>query len=217
MNFKRTILGDFLRHVKTNIYYDRWRKNNLDRNDTFPVNNFDQNLVCVGNYSYGPLEVITYNNITKLYIGDFVSISHEVKFLLDVEHNTEFVSTYPYNVRLFNGNADSFSKGNIIVDDDVWIGYRATILSGVHIGQGAVVAAGAVVSKDVPPYAIVGGVPAKIIKYRFTQDVVNVLLTIDYNKLTKEMIEEHVDELGTSLDGLTAEEVENRISWMPKK
>lgn len=69
-------------------------------------------------------------------------------------------------------------KGNIDVEDDVWIGLNATICAGVHIGQGAVIAAGAVVTDNVPPYAIVGGVPAKIIKYRFTKELIQELLQI---------------------------------------
>ena len=84
---------------------------------------------------------------------------------------------------------------NIVIDDDVWIGYGATIMSGVHIGQGAVVAAGAVVTKNVPPYAIVGGVPAKLIKYRFSSNMIEELLKIDYSKLPEEMIKGHIDEL----------------------
>ena len=68
-------------------------------------------------------------------------------------------------------------------------------MSGVHIGQGAVVAAGAVVTKNVPPYAIVGGVPAKLIKYRFSSNMIEELLKIDYSKLPEEMIKGHIDEL----------------------
>lgn len=106
---------------------------------------------------------------------------------------------------------DAFSKGDIIVDDDVWIGYGATIMSGVHIGQGAVVAAGAVVTKDVPPYAIVGGVPAKVIKYRFEPEMIEELLKVDYSKLTKEDIEKHIDDLYKKLKD------PSQLDWMPKK
>lgn len=91
------------------------------------------------------------------------------------------------------------------------------ILSGVHIGQGAVVAAGAVVTKDVPPYAIVGGVPAKVIKYRFSPEVIEQLLKLDYSKLTDDMIRERIDELYTSLEGKSLEEVEKLLEWFPKK
>lgn len=85
------------------------------------------------------------------------------------------------------------AKGNIIVNDDVWIGDSALILSGVEIGQGAVIAAGAVVTEDVPPYAVVGGVPAKIIKYRFRDDVIKELVKIDYAKVDRKFIERHED------------------------
>ena len=87
------------------------------------------------------------------------------------------------------------TKGDIIVEDDVWIGIHAIILSGVHIGRGAIIAAGAVVTNDIPPYAIVGGVPAKLIKYRFDHDLINSLLKIDYSKLTNKIILEHMNDL----------------------
>ena len=103
------------------------------------------------------------------------------------------------------------SKGDITVDNDVWIGYGATIMSGVHIGQGAIVAAGAVVTKDVPPYAIVGGVPAKVIKYRFEPELIKELLKIDYSKLTKEKVEKHIDDLYAELKD------KRQLDWMPKK
>ena len=112
--------------------------------------------------------------------------------------------------------AEAISKGDITIDD-VWIGFRATILSGVHIGQGAVVAAGAVVTKDVPPYAIIGGVPAKIIKYRFSPEVIEQLLKLDYSKLTDDMIWERIDDLYNSLDGKSPEGVEKLLAWFPKK
>ena len=109
------------------------------------------------------------------------------------------------------GGLEAISKGDIIIDDDVWIGYGATILSGVHISQGAVVAACAVVTKDVPPYAIVGGVPAKVIKYRFEPEMIEELMKVDYSKLTKEQIEQHIDELYAGLKD------KKQLDWMPKK
>lgn len=87
-----------------------------------------------------------------------------------------------------------------MVDDDVWIGSRATILSGVHIGQGAIVAAGSVVTRDVPPYAVVGGVPTRIIKYRFTEDIIKELLKIDYSKINASFVEIHTDLLYRKVD-----------------
>lgn len=124
------------------------------------------------------------------------------------EHSITGIMTYPL---IDDVKINSRSKGAIIVDDDVWIGYGATIMSGVHIGQGAVVAAGAVVTKDVPPYAIVGGVPAKVIKYRFEPEMIEELLKIDYGKLTKEDIAKHIDDLYTELND------PSQLDWMPKK
>lgn len=100
------------------------------------------------------------------------------------------------------------SKDNITVGDDVWIGYRSTILSGVQIGQGAIVAAGSVVTKDVPPYAIVGGVPAKVIKYRFPQEVIDKLVKADYSRLTSEKISKNLNEMYLPL---TADNVDNLL------
>lgn len=216
IKLRRTFLWSVLRRFKSNLYYYRWKNKNV-HNDTYPYNNFEQKLVSCGVASYGSLNVVSYNHKTTLKIGNYVSISEKVVFLLDVEHFLNTLSTFPFKKDVCNLEDEAFSKGNIIIDDDVWIGYRAMILSGVHIGQGAVVAAGAVVTKDVPPYAIVGGVPAKIIKYRFSESVINVLLTIDYSKLTKEMIQEHIDDLYKPLEGMSAEEVEEAIAWMPKK
>jgi tetrahydrodipicolinate N-succinyltransferase len=139
-------------------------------------------------------------------------------FFLDAGHPISNISTFPFHVDVLKDKKyEASSKGDIVVDDDVWIGYRAMILSGVHIGQGAVVAAGAVVTKDVPPYAIVGGVPAKVIKYRFSPEVIEKLMKLDYSKLTYDMVRERIDELYTSLEGKSPEEVEKLLEWFPKK
>lgn len=100
------------------------------------------------------------------------------------------------------------------MEDDVWIGMNAVILSGVTIHQGAVIATGAVVTKDVPAYAVAGGVPAKVIKYRFQEEVINELLKIDYGRLTKKLVEKHMDELHTEIR--TAEQV-RKMDWLPRK
>ncbi len=123
-------------------------------------------LVSVVKNTYGGINVQLSNTKSCLCIGNYCSIAEEVKLLVSADYNTQTISTFPFRVQCLGHEMEAVSRGDIVVDDDVWIGYRATVLSGVHIGQGDVVAAGAVVTKDVPPYAIVGGVPAKIIKYR---------------------------------------------------
>ena len=160
---------------------------------------FPQDKVSVGKMTYGELNVVTFNSNTRLDIGSYCSIGQHVTFMLDAEHRTDTISTYPFRAKILKTGDEAFSKGNIKVDDDVWIGYGTIVMSGVHIGQGAVVAAGAVVTKDVPPYAIVGGVPARIIRYRFTEELREKLLKVDFSKLTEDMIKEHTEDLYTEL------------------
>ena len=151
------------------------------------------------------------NHKSHLSIGSFCSIAGEVTFLLNAEHDISTISTYPFKVMVMGQKAEASTKGDIIVDDDVWIGERATIMSGVHIGQGAVIAAGSVVTHNVPPYAVVGGVPAKVIKYRFSKQIIDALLKVDYSKLTKEMISSHIDILYSKLSDL------EQLEWLPQK
>lgn len=197
--------------IKLYVHRIRWKKNNPN-NYTIPLNEFNQKNVLVGDFSYGGLRVEDYNDISKLSIGRFCSIGPEVLFILNSEHYLSHVSTFPFKAMiLHDANGEAISKGNIVVDDEVWFGAKSIIMSGVHIGQGAVIAAGAVVTKDVPPYAIVGGVPAKVIKYRFEPEMIKELLKIDYGKLSKEDIEKHIDHLYTELKN------SSQLDWMPKK
>lgn len=209
--FHNTIVSEMYQKLHLHAFKKRWRKLNL-HNLTEAMCPFGDTKVVVGKESYGELSIITFNRHSSLKIGNFCSIASNVQFVLDADHQLNAVSTYPFKVALLKTEKmEATSKGDIIVDDDVWIGYGATIMSGVHIGQGAVVAAGAVVTKDVPPYAIVGGVPAKVIKYRFEPEMIEELLKIDYSKLTKEDIEKHIDDLYTELKD------PNQLDWMPKK
>lgn len=189
----------------------KWKRKNK-HNKTYIVNNFKQDNISVGNGTYGGLKVLDLAGERKLSIGNYCSIADEVCFVLQDDHLIDNLSTYPFKVMcLHNEKNEAVSKGDIILDDDVWIGYRAIILSGVHIGQGAIVAAGAVVTKDVPPYAIVAGVPAKIVKYRFPEDVVKDLKEVDFSLLTKDIIENHIDELYTKVTAT------NQFKWLPRK
>ena len=190
-----SLIKDLGSRIKLNAFKRAWRRQN-QHNGTFPMNRFPIECVTVGNESYGELSVVTFADKTRLKIGHYVSISQEVKFMLDVEHYIDHISTFPFKVKVLKECPyEAFSKGDIIVDDDVWIGYGSIIMSGVHIGQGAIVAAGAVVTKDVPPYAIVGGVPASVIKYRFDEEIIKELSKIDYSKLDKQTIQNNISML----------------------
>ena len=190
---------------------ETWRSKN-QHNYTNPKTRFDIECVEVGKYTYGDLKVLQYNTNGLLKIGHFCSIAPEVTFVLNADHDVNNISTYPFKTRVLKTmGQEAVSKGDIIIDDDVWIGYKATILSGVHIGQGAVVGAGAVVTKDVPPYSVVGGVPAKVLRYRFAEEVIEELCKIDYSKLDINMIRNHENELYEKLNDIS------QLEWLPKK
>ena len=192
---KNTFLFKGYLACKLHRFQIKWKKKNKD-NYTVPQNIFEAELVEVGKASYGDLNIISFANNAKLIIGTFVSIAQEVSFILDAEHYTNHLSTYPFKVKYLGiEKQEAFSKGNIVVEDDVWIGYRSTIMSGVHIGKGAIIAAGSLVTKDVPAYAIVGGVPAKVIKYRFDNSICNILKKIDLSKLNKVFVEQNLEVL----------------------
>lgn len=138
----------------------------------------------VGAYTY----IAPGTDITHARIGKFCSIAADASIGLAL-HPLNFMSTSPVFFSPRNATGHSWVKGEneffeefkeTVIGNDVWIGARAMILGGVHVGDGAVIAAGAVVTKDVPPYAIVGGVPAKIIKYRFNDDVIRRLLELKW-------------------------------------
>ena len=149
----------------------------------FMNNNPKYSKYSIGRFSYGEPKVVGFKNLSNFKVGSFCSINPEVTILLDGEHRIDWVTTYPFSV-LFNEfqqfTGDPATKGDVIIGNDVWIGMNVTILSGVKIGDGAVVGAGSVVVKDVPPYAIVGGVPAKLIRMRFDQKTVDSLIKIKW-------------------------------------
>lgn len=121
-------------------------------------------------------------------IGKFCSIADAVMVLGGTEHHTDYVSTFPFDVKLGAGAVTSYSKGAVTIGNDVWIGTHVIILSGVKIGDGAVVGAGSVVTKDVLPYAIVAGNPARLIRYRFDEDMTARLLNLQWWNLPIEEI-----------------------------
>ena len=124
----------------------------------------------IGRGTYGWPKVIRGNEREPLVIGSYCSIAHEVELMLGGQHRPDWVTTHPlpaFEPSLADVAGYPLSRGGIAIGNDVWLGRSAVVMSGVTIGNGAVVAARAVVTKDVPPYAIVGGMPAKVIRYRF--------------------------------------------------
>ncbi|WP_111896079.1 CatB-related O-acetyltransferase [Acinetobacter sp. MB5] len=109
--------------------------------------------------------------IDQLYIGNFVSFGAECVIMMGGNqlHRTDWIAAFPFDTRSF------VASGDTVIGDGCWIGSRAMIMQGVTLGEGAVVATGAVVTKDVPAYAVVAGVPAQVIKYRFPADAIEKL------------------------------------------
>lgn len=132
----------------------------------------------IGDWSYGNPTVISWDPITQLTVGRFCSFAPNTTILLGGEHRVDWVTTYPFSIlfedaREFSGHPKT--KGDVVVGNDVWVGWGALILSGVTIGDGAVIAAESVITKDVAPYSIVGGNPAKHIRYRFSEATIKSL------------------------------------------
>ena len=143
-------------------------------NCKFYAAKLDGNVTIGRNTSlWGPsLDIITGSG--KVAIGNFCSIARNV-YMQTFNHNTQKLTTYFIGKNVFKEKWDNeqVSKGDITIQNDVWIGTNVTILGGVKIGNGAVVAAGSVVTKDIPPFAIVGGVPAKVLDYRFESAMID--------------------------------------------
>jgi acetyltransferase-like isoleucine patch superfamily enzyme len=147
-----------------------------------------EELIICGKHTYGYEDSITHtwNENTKVIIGNFCSIGSKVEFFLGGNHRTDWITTYPFGhihkeiFNSFDGKGHPTTKGNIVIGNDVWIGMGSKIMSGVIIGDGAVIAANSVVTKNIEPYTIVGGNPAKFIKKRFNNETIELLLNIKW-------------------------------------
>lgn len=176
----------------------------------------DAGIAVIGAHSYGA-PVIRYPGSGQRFIcGKYCSFAGNVHIFLAGNHRPDWVATYPFpafsgwtegrNVRDYSGG-----KGDVVVGNDVWAGWSVTIASGVTVGDGAVLATNAMVTKDVPPYAIVAGNPARIIRYRFDEDTIAALLTIRWWDWPEEKVNANIPLL---LSGNVRVFVERH--WAPK-
>lgn len=154
----------------------------------------------IGRGSYGVPEIHDWNEGTSLKIGQFCSISAYVQIFLGGEHRIDWVTTSPLSYMFENKDIQDYgiSKGDVVIGNDVWICANAIILSGVTIGDGAVIGNGAIVSKDVAPYSIVAGNPAKHIKYRFSTEEIEELLQIQWWNWPESILREQIHLLQNS-------------------
>ncbi|MDE6786029.1 MAG: CatB-related O-acetyltransferase [Muribaculaceae bacterium] len=139
-------------------------------------------------------------NHDRLIIGKFCSIARGAKFIFNcANHTLKSLSTYTFPLFYEEWDLPKSevaaawdNKGDIVIGNDVWIGFEAVILAGVKIGDGAIIGARAVVTKDVPPYSIVGGIPAKVIRKRYSPDIIEQLLSLRWWDWTKEKIKRNL-------------------------
>lgn len=162
--------------------------------------------VTLGRHTYGTPKVITFRgDATCLRIGQFVSIGHEVEFLLGGNHRVDWVTTFPVR-RIFGlpgagSDGHPASKGDIIVGNDVWLGYGCRVLSGVSIGDGAVIGAFTTVTRSVRPYSVVVGSPAREVRRRFSDPQIAALQKVAWWNWSDSKIKEEASALcSTGID-----------------
>ena len=142
---------------------------------------------CYGNVSFGRFTsvfgggTVLSSILSKITVGSFCSIGQNVN-IQDSSHRIDKISSYFMGRNIFGTEItnDVVTKGDIIIEDDVWIGSNSVILSGVQIGRGSIIGAGSVVTKDIPPYSIAVGSPAKVLKKRFNDDTIEYLESLQW-------------------------------------
>ena len=149
-----------------------------------------------GTYFDRNVNIISWSDDYHVRIGKYTSIGRDCNFFLHANHRPDWITTSsqlwgpvtPEIADMHMKMGHPACKGDIIVGNDVWIGAKSTIMSGVKIGDGSIVGAGSTVTKDVPPYSIVAGNPAKFIKFRFTEEQIKSLLQISWWDWTEDRI-----------------------------
>jgi len=187
------------RHLSFFVFYDKAtvisEKCRIQRSVVIRKSTIDK-------YSY-----IGYNtNINNATIGKYCSFSKNIVIGIGT-HPTDFISTSPLFFAVKNGTGhtwiteDKFddTPAPVTIGNDVWIGLNSSVMGGVTIGNGAIVAAHSVVTKDVPPYAIVGGVPAKVIKYRFSEEVISRLEALKWWDMPEDALKKNISHFQSTL------------------
>ena len=184
----------FLKKKKLKKYKNYFLKDNLKED-------IRKNYAEIGDWTYGNPSVMRWGTDHKLIVGKYSSIGPDVSIILGGNHRYDWITTSQLPAETFQAyekfpkakNIKNFiySKGDIVIGNDVWIGAKSIILSGLTIGDGAVIAAGSVLSVDVKPYTIVAGNPAREIKKRFSDETIKKLLTIKWWNFSDEKVNEY--------------------------
>lgn len=209
----KPFLMPLLEYYRKAVFQVKWMDRNL-HNETVAGNIFPFEKVSVGKGTYGTIHALHFGNkMERLSIGNYCSIAGEVVFLLGGNHKYKRLSTFPFYSKVFSGgpNAPTETNGPITIGDDVWIGCRSIILSGVTVGQGAIIAAGSVVSRNIPSYGIY--INGKIVKYRFTENVISKLV-----RFSLDMDDEQLELLSKCYDvEINDDNVDSILEFIDKK
>lgn len=167
-------------------------------------------IICTGKHTYGieNITVKSWGEGAHLFIGSFCSIAGRQTIFLGGNHRTDWATTFPFGhifqdifpAGAINGHGHPATKGDVVIENDVWIGHNSTIMSGIRVGSGSVIAANSVVVKEVAPYTIVGGNPAREIKLRFPQSTIDQLLQIQWWNKSDSLIDSIIPLLQQPLD-----------------
>ena len=177
-------------------------------NDVIKTGVIGKSHISVGRFTYGfdNLSIRQWGEGAALKIGAFCSLANSINIFLGGNHRTDWITTFPFG-HIYQdelGGSDIVghpsTKGDVVIGNDVWIGSGVTIMSGIHIGDGAVISANSCVIKDVAPYHIVGGNPAKSVKQRFDDDIVDLLLRLKWWDLPIKDIKEITKMLSSKPD-----------------
>ena len=152
-----------------------------------------------GTYFDRNVNIISWSDEYRILVGKYCSVGRDCNFFLHADHRVDWITTSsqllgpvtPEIAEMHMGMGHPICKGDILIENDVWIGAKSTIMSGITIHNGAVIAAGSTVTKDVPPYAIVAGNPGRVVKYRFNEDQIEKLLSISWWNWEEEKIKEN--------------------------
>lgn len=171
------MICSFLGKVDVMRYYEEYVREEYQKK-------YQTTNTSVGVFSYGIPHITYFGNDSNLYIGKYCSIARNVTIMLGGDHQPQWCTTYPFNdmftcmfPEIVNNPS---SKGDVVIGNDVWIADGAKIMSGVTIGNGAVICANALVNKDVAPYTLVAGIPAKPIRKRFSDEIIEKLQEINW-------------------------------------
>lgn len=206
-------ISAFLRSLR--LLMANLRKLNLAEQTVFRLTENGQ--LSIGEGTYGIPLIYTWDEKTRIKFGKYCSIAADVKIIAGGEHRLDWITTYPFTE--FSGvwaeaigiEGHPATKGDVIVGNDVWIGNGVTILSGVEIGHGAVIAAGSVVTRSIPPYSIAGGVPAKVIRLRFSPEIIDALLILEWWNWPVHKIQAKMGSL------LSAPDLDQVVKWQSEE